>query len=59
VRFRVCSLSSSIYNCWMDNLRPDRRAVLRWKVEDRQLERPGNVMWQAGTSKVVAPAYID
>jgi hypothetical protein len=43
----------------MDNLRPDRRAVLRWKVEDRQLERPGNVMWQAGTSKVVAPAYID
>jgi hypothetical protein len=23
VRFRVCSLSSSIGNCWMDILRPD------------------------------------
>jgi hypothetical protein len=22
VRFRVCSLSSSFGNCWMDNLRP-------------------------------------
>jgi hypothetical protein len=31
VRFRVCSLSESFGNDWMDNLRPGR--ALRWKVE--------------------------
>jgi hypothetical protein len=43
-------------NGWMINLRPGR--ALRWKAEDRRLGRAGNVMWQAGTSKVVAPAYV-
>jgi hypothetical protein len=37
----------------LDNLRPG--GTLRWKVEDRQLERSGCVMWQVGTSKDVAP----
>jgi hypothetical protein len=36
----------------MDNLRP--HGALRWKVEYRQLGRLGSVMWQAGTSKVIA-----
>jgi hypothetical protein len=40
----------------LDNLRPD--GILRWKVEDRQLERFESVMWKASTSKVVAPTYI-
>jgi hypothetical protein len=43
MRFRICSLSSSIYNCWMDNLRPG--GALRWKPEDHQLGRPESVMW--------------
>jgi hypothetical protein len=56
VRFRVCSLSSSICNCWMDNLRLD--GAFRWKAEDHRLKRAGSVMGQAGTFKVVAPACI-
>jgi hypothetical protein len=36
-----------------DNLRPS--GALRWKVEDHWLERMGSVLWQAGTSKGVAP----
>jgi hypothetical protein len=38
------------------NLRPGR--ALRWKAEDYRLERVGNVMWKAGTSKVVAPTCV-
>jgi hypothetical protein len=56
VRFSVCSIPSSIGNCWIDNLRPG--GALRWKAEDRRLERSGNVMWQADISKVVAPACV-
>jgi hypothetical protein len=41
----------------MDNLRLG--VALRWKVEDGQLGRSGSVKWQAGTSKVVAPACVD
>jgi hypothetical protein len=55
-RCRVCSLFSSIGICWMANLRPS--GALRWKAEDRQLERVGSVIWQASTSKVVAPIYV-
>jgi hypothetical protein len=51
VRFRVCSLSRLIGNCWMVNLRPG--GALRWKVEDHWLRRSGSVMWKVGTSKVV------
>jgi hypothetical protein len=57
VRFRVCSLPSSICNCWMDNLRPD--GALRWKAEDRRLGRAGSVIWQADTSKIVAPTCVN
>jgi hypothetical protein len=32
--------------------------ALRWKAEDRRLGRSGSMMWQAGTSKVVAPTYV-
>jgi hypothetical protein len=39
-----------------DNLRPG--GALRWKVEDRQLEMSGSAMWQADTSKVVAPTCV-
>jgi hypothetical protein len=39
------------------NLRLGR--ALRWKVEDRRLGRSGSVMWQASTSKTVAPTYVD
>jgi hypothetical protein len=42
MRCRVCSLFTSIGNCWMDNLRPG--GALRWKVEDHQLGRSGRVM---------------
>jgi hypothetical protein len=56
MRFRVCSLSSSICNCWMDNLRPG--GALRCKVEDHRLGRSGSGLWQAGTSKVVAPTCL-
>jgi hypothetical protein len=56
MRFRVCSLSSSICNCWMDNLRSG--GTPRWKVEDHQFGRSGSGLWQAGTSKVVAPACV-
>jgi hypothetical protein len=56
MRFRVCSLSRSIGNYWMDNLRSG--GALRWKVEDPQLGRSGSVMWQAGTSKIVSPACV-
>jgi hypothetical protein len=52
-RFRVCSLFRSIGNCWMDNLRPS--GALRWKVGDRRLGMSGSVIWQASTSKIVAP----
>jgi hypothetical protein len=51
MRFRVCSLSRLIGNCWMVNLRPG--GALRWKVEDHWLRRSGSVMWKVGTSKVV------
>jgi hypothetical protein len=57
MRFRVCSLSRSIGNCRMVNLRPG--GILRCKVEDRQLGRPGSVMWQASTSKFVTPTCVD
>jgi hypothetical protein len=56
MRFRICFFSSSVGNCWMDNLRPGR--TLRWKVEDYQLGRSESVMWQASTSKVVASACV-
>jgi hypothetical protein len=51
MRFRVCSLSRSIGNCWMFNLRLG--GALRQKVEDRWLGRSGSVMWKDNTSKVV------
>jgi hypothetical protein len=56
VRFRVCSLSRSFGNCWMVNLRLDR--ALMWKVENHQLGRSVSVIWQAGSSKVVALACV-
>jgi hypothetical protein len=56
MRFRICYLSSSIGNCWMNNLRLGE--TLRWKMEDRRLGRSGSVMWQASISKVVSPAYV-
>jgi hypothetical protein len=56
VRFRVCSLSRPASDSLMFNLGPG--GVLRWKVEDHQLRRSGNNMWQAGTSKVVAPTCV-
>jgi hypothetical protein len=56
MRFRVCSLFSSICNCWIVNLRPG--GALRWKSENRWLGRAGSVMWQADASKVVAPTCI-
>jgi hypothetical protein len=56
MRFRVCFLSSSIYNYSMDNLRPGR--ALRWKVKDHRLGKSGSVIWQAGTSKAIAPACV-
>jgi hypothetical protein len=40
----------------LDNLRPG--GALMWKAEDHQLGRLGSVMWNAGTSKVVAPACV-
>jgi hypothetical protein len=40
----------------MVNLRSG--GALRWKMEDCCLGREGSVMWQAGTSKVVAPACV-
>jgi hypothetical protein len=43
-------------NVWLVNLRPG--GALSWKVEDRWLGRARSVMWQAGTSKVVAPACV-
>jgi hypothetical protein len=56
VRFIVCSISSSISNCWIDNLRPG--GDLRCKAEDSWLRRSGSVMWQTGTFKVVAPPVL-
>jgi hypothetical protein len=56
MRFSVCFISSSIGNCWIDNLRPS--GDLRWKAEDHQLRRSESVMCQAGTSKVVASARV-
>jgi hypothetical protein len=53
IRFRVYFIYSSIGNCWIDNLRSD--GALRWKAKDCRLGMSGSVMWQAGTSKVVAP----
>jgi hypothetical protein len=32
--------------------------ALRWKVEDRRLERSRSVMWQVSTSKAVAPTCV-
>jgi hypothetical protein len=32
--------------------------ALSWKVDDRQLGRLGSVMWQASTSKAVAPTCV-
>jgi hypothetical protein len=32
--------------------------ALRWKVVDRRLGRLGSVLWQTGTSKVIAPACV-
>jgi hypothetical protein len=43
MRFRLCSLSSSIGNYWMVNLRLG--GALRWKGEDHRLGRSGSVMW--------------
>jgi hypothetical protein len=40
----------------LDKLRPD--GAFRWKAKHRQLGRSKSVMWQAGTSKVVAPASL-
>jgi hypothetical protein len=40
----------------MVNLRPGE--ALRWKMEDYLLRRLGSVMWQAGTSRVVAPTCV-
>jgi hypothetical protein len=57
MRFRICSISSSIGNYWMDNLRPG--GTLRWKVEGHQLGRSGSVMWQVSTFNVVAPVCVD
>jgi hypothetical protein len=52
VRFVICSLFSSIGNDWLFKLRPG--GALRWKAEDCRLGRAGSVMWQVGTSNVVA-----
>jgi hypothetical protein len=57
MRFRICSISSSIGNYWMDNLRLG--GTLRWKVEDHRLGRSGSVMWQVSTFNVVAPVCVD
>jgi hypothetical protein len=38
----------------MVNMRPG--GDLRWKVEDHRLGRAENVIWQADTFKIVAPA---
>jgi hypothetical protein len=56
VRFRLCPPYSSIGNEWMDNLRPG--GVLKWKVEDCQLERLGSLIWKVGTTKIVSPACV-
>jgi hypothetical protein len=56
MRFRICSLFSLVDNGWMVNLRPDR--ALRWEAEGHQLGRPGRVLGQADTSKVVTPACV-
>jgi hypothetical protein len=40
---------------WL-NWRPG--GALRWKEEDHRLGRSGSVMWQAGTSNIVAPSYV-
>jgi hypothetical protein len=32
--------------------------ALRWKAEDRQLGMMESVIWQVGTSKVVAPGCV-
>jgi hypothetical protein len=56
VRFRVCSLSRLAGDSWMFNLGPG--GALRWKVEDHQLRKSRNDMWQAGTSKVVVPTCV-
>jgi hypothetical protein len=39
-----------------DNLRPG--GALKWKVQNCRLGWLGSVMWQADTSKVVAPARV-
>jgi hypothetical protein len=41
VRVRACSLSTSSYNCWMDNLRPD--GAIMWKVKTASWEGRGVV----------------
>jgi hypothetical protein len=41
VRVRACSLSTSSYNCWMDNLRPG--GAIRWKVKTAGWEGRGVV----------------
>jgi hypothetical protein len=56
MRFRVCSSLVQFVIVVKVNQRPDR--ALRWKVEEHRLGRSGSVMWQAGTSKVVAPAWV-
>jgi hypothetical protein len=33
--------------------------TLRWTAEDRQLGMMESVIWQVGTSKVVAPECVD
>jgi hypothetical protein len=55
-RFIVCSLSNSICNRWMDNLRSG--GDCRWKVEDRQLGRLESVIWKVDTFNIVAPACV-
>jgi hypothetical protein len=49
-------LFSSVGNYWMDNLKPD--GALKWKVKGHRLGRSGSVMWQIGTSKVVASSCV-
>jgi hypothetical protein len=39
------------------NWRPDE--ALRWKGEDHRLERSRSSVWEAGTFKAVALAYVN
>jgi hypothetical protein len=39
MKFRVCSFSSSICNCWMDNLRPVCPLGEKWRIIDWEGQR--------------------